>query len=416
MAAANLVSPLLTLLLQIVSVVIAARAMGGLFRRLGQPAVVGEMVAGLMLGPSLFGRIAPAAAAFLFPPASLGLLNAFSQFGIVLFMFIVGSRLESGHLLRHSRTVLQTSLVSMLLPLGLGVGLGYLIGPQFGVQESRLFPFVLFVGLSLSITAFPVLVRIVAEHDLTTTRLGTIAVACAAFDDVTAWVALALVSSLATTGNASVGASLGWLTTYALGMFLVIRPLLRWQLRRMPPYGDGPLALLVVAALASAAATEWIGIHALFGSFFLGALMARDVANQKVRTAQIEPMAVMLFVPLFFAFTGLRTNVYLLDSPGLALQTVAILVIAVLGKASGPFLSAQKLEFSTRETMALGVLLNTRGLVELVVINIGLEIGLLPPPVFAMLTLMALITTAMTSPLLTRLGYKRQATTPIPNP
>jgi Kef-type K+ transport system membrane component KefB len=301
--------------------------MGGLFRRLDQPAVVGEMAAGLMLGPSLFGWIAPEGAAFLFPPASLGLLNAVSQFGIVLFMFIVGSRLESGHLLRHSRTVLQTSVVSMLLPFGLGAGLGYVIGPQFSVQESRLLPFVLFVGLSLSITAFPVLVRIVAEHDLTTTRLGTIAVACAAFDDATAWVALAFVSSLASTGSASIGASLGWLAAYALA----------------------------------------------------------------------------------FAFTGLRTNVYLLDSPGLALLSVVILIIAILGKASGPFLSGRKLKFSKRETMALGVLLNARGLVELVVLNIGLEIGLLPPPLFAMLTLMALITTAMTSPLLSRLGYKRQA-------
>jgi Kef-type K+ transport system membrane component KefB len=178
----------------------------------------------------------------------------------------------------------------------------------------------------------------------------------------------------------------------------------------MSSYGDGPLALLVIAALVSAAATEWIGIHALFGSFFLGALMSRDVAQRNLGTDRIEPLAVMLFLPLFFAFTGLRTNIYLLDSPGLALQTGLILVIAVLGKASGPFLFARRLEFSKQQTMALGVLLNTRGLVELVVLNIGLEIGLLPPPLFAMLTLMALMTTAMTSPLLTRLGYRRQAT------
>jgi Kef-type K+ transport system membrane component KefB len=403
------VSPLFTLLLQIVIVVIVARAMGNLFRRLGQPTVVGEMVAGLMLGPSLFGRVASDAASFLFPPASLGLLNAFSQFGLVLFMFIVGSRLEGGHLSSHGRTVLLMSVVSMLLPFGLGVGLGSSMASQFGVQGSQRLPFVLFVGLSLSITAFPVLVRIVAEHDLTSTRLGTIAVACAAFDDVTAWVALALVSSLARTGDASV-AALAWLGGYGLAMFLVVRPMLQWQLRRMSSYGDGPLALLVIAALVSAAATEWIGIHALFGSFFLGALMSRDVAQRNLGTDRIEPLAVMLFLPLFFAFTGLRTNIYLLDSPGLALQTGLILVIAVLGKASGPFLFARRLEFSKQQTMALGVLLNTRGLVELVVLNIGLEIGLLPPPLFAMLTLMALMTTAMTSPLLTRLGYRRQAT------
>lgn len=390
-------------------IVIAARAVGGLFHRLGQPAVVGEMVAGLLLGPSLFGQLAPTAAAWLFPSASLDLLNAFSQFGIVLFMFLVGTRLEGGHLRSNSRVVVTTSYLSMLLPFGLGATFAYLLSSRFGVEESARLPFVLFVGLSLSVTAFPVLVRIVAEHDLSTTRIGTIAVACAAFDDVTAWVALALVTSLTRTGEAPIGASLLWLAVYGLVMVLAVRPALRWQLRRMRD-GDGPLAMLLAAALASAAATEWLGIHALFGSFFLGALMSRDMterSDQRMRVERIEPVVVTLLLPLFFAFTGLRTNVFLLGSPALLAQTAAVLAIAVLGKAAGPILAVGRF-FSRRETMALAALLNTRGLVELVVLNIGLEIGLLPPRLFSMLTLMALITTAMTSPALTLLGYPRR--------
>ncbi len=402
-------SPLLTLLPQIVVIVIAARVVGGLFHRLGQPAVVGEMVAGLLLGPSLFGQLAPRAAALLFPSESLDLLNAFSQFGIVLFMFLVGVRLEGGHLRSNSRVVLTTSYLSMLVPFALGAALAYLLSSRFGVEESARLPFVLFVGLSLSVTAFPVLVRIVAEHDLSTTRIGTIAVACAAFDDVTAWVALALVTSLTRTGEAPIGASLLWLALYGLVMLLAVRPALRWQLRRMRD-GDGQLALLLAAALASAAVTEWLGIHALFGSFFLGTLMSRDMterSDQRMRVERIEPVVVTLLLPLFFAFTGLRTNVYLLASPALLAQTAGVLAIAVLGKAAGPILTVGRF-FSRRETMALAALLNTRGLVELVVLNIGLEIGLLPPRLFAMLTLMALITTAMTSPILTLLGYPRR--------
>jgi len=401
------VSSLLTLLLQIVVVIAAARAVGALSRRLGQPAVVGEMVAGLLLGPTLFGRLTPQAAAALFPPASLELLNVISQLGLVLFMFLVGSRLNSAHLRAHGRLVLLTSYVSMLLPFALGVGLGFLVSAQFSIPAEQLLPFVLFVGLSLSITAFPVLVRIVTEHDLQSTRLGTIAIACAAFDDVTAWIALAIVTSLARTGQASVVGPLAWLAAYAVAMLFVVRPLLAWLLRWLVDE-DARLAVLLIAALASAALTEWLGIHALFGAFFLGALMSRDIAEQQVRAERIEPLTVMIFLPLFFAFTGLRTNVYLLGSPTLMAETIAILAVAVLGKATGPFVSAGRLGFTRQETLALGVLLNARGLVELVVLNIGLEVGLLPPSLFAMLMLMALTTTAMTSPLLSALGYARR--------
>jgi Kef-type K+ transport system membrane component KefB len=397
-------TPILTFLLQTVVVVCAARATGSLFRRLGQPRVVGEMVAGLMLGPSLLGRVAPQAAEFLFARASLDALNTFSQFGLVLFMFLVGIHLDIGHLRANGRLVLMTSYASMLLPFGLGLALAFGVSGQFGIVGDARLPFVLFVGLSLSITAFPVLVRIVGEHHLASTRLGTVAIACAAFDDVTAWVALALVTSLVHAGGVSITGSLLWLGLYAAIMLTLVRPGLRVLLRRVES-GDGRLTVMLVAALASAAATEWLGIHPLFGSFFLGAVMSDEIEDKTIYTARIEPLTVTLFLPLFFAFTGLRTDIYLLMSPWLAAETAIILAAAVLGKAAGPLLIGRRLGFTSREAMALAALLNTRGLVELVVLNIGLESGILPPPLFTMLTLMALMTTAMTSPLLRRLGY-----------
>jgi Kef-type K+ transport system membrane component KefB len=395
---------ILTLLLQTIVIVSAARCLGAAFRRLGQPAVVGEMFAGLLLGPSLFGAIAPSASGFFFPAASLELLNAFSQFGLVLFMLLVGLRLDSSLLRANSRLVLATSYTSMLLPFALGVMLAFPLSRQFGVASSARLPFMLFVGLSLSITAFPVLVRIVDAHHLSSTRLGIVAIACAAFDDVTAWIALALVTSLVQAAGASAAARLLWLAAYALVMLMAVRPMLRWLLLRVSQ-SEGRLTVVLMAALASAAATEWIGIHPLFGSFFLGALMARDVGDTAFYAERIEPLTLAIFLPLFFAFTGLRTNVFLLTSPWLIAETVIILAVAILGKAAGPMIVGPRLGFAKREALALAALLNTRGLVELVVLNIGLETGLLPPPLFAMLMLMALVTTAMTSPLLRRLGY-----------
>jgi Kef-type K+ transport system membrane component KefB len=362
------------------------------------------MVAGLLLGPSLFGAVAPAASAWLFPRQSLELLNAFSQFGLVLFMLLVGLHLDSSVLRAHSRLVAATSYTSMLLPFALGVLIAVPLARQFDVVGRAHLPFMLFVGLSLSITAFPVLVRIVGAHHLASTRLGTVAIACAAFDDVTAWMALALVTSLVQAESAHVLAPFFWLAVYAVAMLFVVRPVLHRVLPRLRQ-DDTRFAVVLLAALASAAATEAIGIHALFGSFFLGALVARELEGAGLFTSRIEPLALAVFLPLFFAFTGLRTNVFLLTSPLLAAEAALILVVAIVGKAAGPMIIGPRLGFERREALALAALMNTRGLVELVVLNIGLERGLLPPTLFAMLMLMALITTAMTSPLLRWLGY-----------
>jgi Kef-type K+ transport system membrane component KefB len=393
-----------TLLLQAIVVVTSARVAGAVFGRLGQPAVVGEMVAGLLLGPSWFGAIAPDLSAWLFPPASLELLNAFSQFGLVLFMLLIGLHLDRSVLRTNSRLVAATSYISMLLPFALGVALAFPLAGQFGIASGARLPFTLFVGLSLSITAFPVLVRIVDAHHLAGTRLGTVAVACAAFDDVTAWIALAVVTSLVHPDGAPAVTPLVRLGVYATAMLLVVRPVLGRLLRRVE-HTDSRFAIVLVAALASAAATEWIGIHALFGSFFLGALVARDVSGTKLFAERIEPLTLAVFLPIFFAFTGLRTNVFLLTSPWLMIEAALVLAVAIFAKAAGPIVVGPRLGFEKRESLALAALLNTRGLVELVVLNIGLERGLLPPALFAMLMLMALATTAMTSPLLRWLGY-----------
>jgi Kef-type K+ transport system membrane component KefB len=398
------VTSILALLLQTIVIVGAARLVGGAFRRLGQPPVVGEMFAGLVLGPSLFGAFAPSASAWLFPAASLDLLNAFSQFGLVLFMLLVGLHLDSSVLCANSRLVLATSYTSMLLPFALGVILALPLAGQFGIAGAARLPFMLFVGLSLSITAFPVLVRIVGAHHLTGTRLGTVAIACAAFDDVTAWMALAVVTSLAHAGGGPIFAPLGWLAIYAAVMLFAVRPLLARALRRTAQ-DDARFGVVLIAALASAAATEWIGIHPLFGSFFLGALIAGETGDARFLAERVEPLTVAIFLPLFFAFTGLRTNLFLITSPWLVAEAALILAVAIFGKAAGPMIIGPRLGFGRRESLALAALLNTRGLVELVVLNIGLERGLLPPPLFAMLMTMALITTAMTSPILRRLGY-----------
>ena len=397
-------TPILVFLLQTVVVVSVARAAGSMVRRLGQPRVVGEMAAGLLLGPSLLGRVAPWTGSVLFAASNLDALNTVSQFGLVLFMFLAGIQLDRGHVRGNGRLVLLTSVASMLLPFGLGVALAMGLSAQFDISSAARLPFVLFVGLSLSITAFPVLVRIVGEHHLTSTRLGTVAIACAAFGDLTAWVALALVTSLVRAGGTPIGASLIWLGLYAVAMWTLVRPGLRVLLRGVG-HGDARLTVMLASALASAAAAEWLGIHPLFGAFFLGAVASDEIENEAYYTARIEPLTVALFLPLFFASTGLRTDVSLLMSPSLAAETALILTVAVFAKAAGPFLIGRRLGFSSREAMALAALLNTRGLVELVVLNVGLDSGILPRPLFTMLTLMALMTTAMTSPLLRRLGY-----------
>lgn len=371
---------------------------------LGQPPVIGEMVAGLLLGPSFFGWLMPESSAALFAGPTLPALNALSQLGLVLFMFFIGVRVDV-HKVEAKRTVaMVTSATSIVIPFALGAWLASQLHDRLAPSGVGTLPFALFFGAALSITAFPVLARILIDQRMLTTELGVVAITCAAFDDVTGWLILAGITTLVRPDGASNVFSVRLLVFvgYLAAMFWVVRPAMRWFVhRRGVRFGDSAddLAIVLVLALSSAIATESLGVHALFGAFFAGLMMPRDGRIERLFEDRIEPLTMTLLLPLFFAFTGLRTNVQLIAHAGLWRDAAMIFAVAVVGKAGASTIVSRAMGLSWREAGMLGILLNTRGLVELVVLNIGLDLGILSPAVFSMLVLMALITTFMTSPL-----------------
>jgi len=389
----------MTLLLQVAVILAAARVMRRVMVPVRQPAVIGEMFAGLLLGPSCFGWLAPRASAALFAESSLAPLNAVSQIGLVLFMFVVGIRVGAQ---RHGTPRLVatvTSAVSIAVPFALGALLAVAVHARLAPVGVAVGPFALFLGAAMSITAFPVLARVLVEHRLLTTELGLLAISCAAVDDVAGWLMLAAVMTLLDRGaGLDIAARVGLLALYVALMTLVVRPALA-RMRRRRAGHSADIALPLLLLLLSAVATESIGVHALFGAFFAGVIMPRDADVQSALVRQIEPLAVTLFVPLFFAYTGLRTSVQLINTPALWRDAALILTIAVAGKGGASMLAARTLGLPWRQAGALGALLNTRGLIELVILNIGLERGILSPTLFSMLVLMAIITTCMTSPI-----------------
>ncbi|MFL5539419.1 MAG: cation:proton antiporter, partial [Longimicrobiaceae bacterium] len=393
------------LLVQIAAVVIAARGVGLLFRRIGQPQVVGEMVAGILLGPSFLGWIAPAVSARLFPPDSLGFLNSISQVGLLVFMFLVGLELDPRLLRGRGHTAVVTSHASIVVPFVLGALLSLHLYPRVSQASVGFTGFALFMGAATSITAFPVLARILSERELMRTRVGTVALACAAVDDVTAWCILAVVVAIV---GAQPGGMPPWLTiagaaAFVLLMVFVVRRALALLERRFERDGrmtQDVLGGILLVALASAWATEMLGVHALFGAFIAGAVMPRGKAFVHALTEKLQDLIVVLLLPLFFAFTGLRTRIGLLEGAEMWGWCALIVLVAVAGKLGGSAAAARVTGMSWREAMAIGTLMNTRGLMELVILNIGLDIGVISPAVFAMMVLMALATTFMTSPLL----------------
>jgi len=399
---------LLLLLVQIGVVVVAARMVGVLFRRIHQPQVMGEMVAGILLGPSLLGWAAPAASAWLFPPASLGFLNSLSQIGLLVFMFLVGLELNPRLLREKRHAAVVISHASIVVPFMLGAVLSLFLYPRLSDDSVGFTGFALFMGAAMSVTAFPVLARILTERDLLRTRVGAVTIACAAVDDVTAWCILAGVVALvrATGGDAGlpVWATLGGSAAFVLLMLFPGRMLLAGLERRFQRRGDtvtqDMLAVILLVALASAWATEWLGIHALFGAFLAGAVMPKNDLFVHALTEKLEDVTVVLLLPLFFAFTGLRTRIGLVEGAEMWMFCGLIVLVAVAGKWGGSSLAARATGMPWREAGALGVLMNTRGLMELVILNIGLDIGVISPALFAMMVMMALITTFMTSPLL----------------
>ena len=394
---------LAVLIIQLIVILAVARAVGWVFRRLHQPQVVGEMAAGLLLGPTVFGAVAPGAFAVIFPTSSLGYLNALSQLGLLLFMFLVGLEFDPKLLRGHGQVALTTSHASIILPFLLGVLLALALYPEYGPSGVQFRSFALFMGAAMSVTAFPVLARILMERKLLHSRVGVIALAAAAVDDVTAWCMLAVVIVVARAERGtSIWLTLGGTVVFALVMLMVVRPTMRaaFARRRNPEeHSNDLLAAVLLIALSAALITEWIGIHALFGAFMAGAIIPRQQAFVPELIRRLEDLTVVFLLPLFFAFTGLRTT-FNFGQSDLWLTLLIVTAVAVTGKLLGSALAARLSGMSSREALAVGTLLNTRGLMELVILNIGLDIGIVSPALFSVMTAMALITTVMTVPML----------------
>ena len=393
------------LLAQLGIIVAAARAAGALLRRLGQPQVIGEMAAGIMLGPSLLGAVAPQISDAIFPAASLGYLNALSQVGVILFMFVVGLQLDPDLLHVHRRAAVITSHTSITTPLLLGAALAIPLYSELAGERVGFAQFALFLGAAMSVTAFPVLARILADQKLLETRLGTIAITCAAVDDASAWCILAAVAGLVRTSS---GAHPFWLTVAGALIFVGLALTVGRRIAARLLFGyqkhgkltSGMISAIILAALAGAWTTEWLGLHALFGAFVVGFIIPRDQALLRELLGRFEEILVVLLLPLFFAFTGLRTHIGLISGTQAWLVCGAIILVAIAGKLGGSAIASRLSGLSWRESTAVGVLMNTRGLVELVFLNVGLELGVISPKLFSMMVIMALVTTAMTTPLL----------------
>lgn len=395
----------LLLVAQVVVVLGAARLVGRCFRRLGQPQVVGEMAAGILLGPSVLGWAAPEVFERLFPAGSLGGLAVLSQVGLLLFMFLVGLEMDPKLLRGRGHTALVTSHTSIVFPFLLGALLALFLYPRLSDASVGFSGFALFMGAAMSVTAFPVLARILGERGLLRTRLGTVTLACAAVDDVTAWCILAGVVILVRSAaeGLPLWATLAGSAAFVAAMVFAVRPLLSGLERRRHNrnlFTHDLLAMVLGVLLLSAWATEWLGVHALFGAFVAGAVMPREEGFARELESRLHDLTVVLLLPIFFAFTGLRTRLELVSGAEMWAYAALVLVVAVAGKFGGSAAAARLTGMTWREAGALGVLMNTRGLMELVILGIGLEIGVMSPALYAMMVVMALATTFMTSPLL----------------
>jgi Kef-type K+ transport system membrane component KefB len=402
----NLQDPLSRLLIQLILIVLGARVCGALARRFGQPAVIGEMLAGIVLGPSLLGWLCPWVFHFVFPTSSLGTLRLLSQVGVCLFMFVIGMDLDLGHLKHQARTAVLVSQVSIIFPYLLGVLMSLFLFTTLAGPNTTFLAFALFIGISMSITAFPVLARILEERGLTKTALGNTALVCAATDDVTAWTILAFVVAIAKAkGLASSVATIALVLAFVGFMLVWVKPRVScWLgyagLDASPPT-KGIMAMVLVFLFGSALITDLIGIHALFGSFLAGVIMPAHGGFRESIKVRLEHFSSVFLLPLFFAFTGLRTQIGLVnDSAGWMICALLILV-ATIGKLGGAMFTARFTGVNWLDSFRLGALMNTRGLVELIALNIGYDLGILPPRIFAMLVFMDLFTTALTGPLLT---------------
>jgi Kef-type K+ transport system membrane component KefB len=402
-AAVNIV---LFLVIQTGLILALSRVMGLLFSRFRQPQVMGEMIAGIMLGPSLFGLLAPHWFARTFPAESIQYLNALSQVGVIFFLFLIGLELDPKLLRNRGHSAVVISHASIFAPFLLGAALAwYLNDKLFNHADTMQFTSIaLFMGAAMSITAFPVLARILTERNMHKTQIGSVAITCAAVDDVTAWCMLAFVIGVARASGATPAMwTVARALVYVAFMFVVVRPFLRRLEKVYEQSGrlsQNLLAIIFVLVLASSLATEWIGIHALFGAFLMGAIMPKGSAFVRTLAEKLEDYTVVFLLPIFFAYTGLRTQINTLNHASLWFYTALITIFACAGKFGGSAVAAKATGMSWRQSSAIGILMNTRGLMELVILNIGKDLGVITDAVFAMMVIMAIVTTALTTPIL----------------
>ncbi|WP_281636516.1 cation:proton antiporter [Flavobacterium marginilacus] len=405
----NIQDPLAILLAQIIMIILVARFFGWFFKKIGQPSVIGEIIAGIALGPSLLGLYFPEFFHALFPADSLENLKFLSQIGLILFMFVIGMELDVKVLKNRAKEAVVISHASIVIPFALGIGLAYFVYNRFAPEGVKFLSFSLFMGIAMSITAFPVLARIVQERGMHKTKLGAIAITCAAADDITAWCLLAVVIAIVKAGTFESSMYIISLAgIYVLVMIFLVKPFLK---RIGDLYGSKDslskpvVAIFFLLLIISSYATELIGIHALFGAFMMGAIMPDVPKFRTVFIAKVEDVSVILLLPLFFVFTGLRTEIGLINEPYLWKVTGFIILVAVAGKFFGSALAAKFVGQSWRNSLVIGALMNTRGLMELIVLNIGLALGVLTSEVFTMMVIMALVTTFMTGPALDVINF-----------
>jgi Kef-type K+ transport system membrane component KefB len=405
----NFQDPLAILLAQIITIILVARFFGWVFKKIGQPSVIGEIIAGIVLGPSLLGMYFPEFSAALFPVESLGNLKFLSQIGLILFMFVIGMELDLKVLKNKANEAVVISHASIVIPFALGIGLAYFVYNRFAPEGVKFLSFSLFMGIAMSITAFPVLARIVQERGIHKTRLGAIVITCAAADDITAWCILAVVIAIVKAGTFVSSLYIIMLAVlYVIAMLFIVKPFLK---RIGDLYGSKDsiikpvVAIFFLVLILSSYATEVIGIHALFGAFMAGAIMPDVPKFRTIFIEKVEDVSVILLLPLFFVFTGLKTEIGLINDPYLWKVTGFIILVAVVGKFLGSALAAKFVGQNWRDSLTIGALMNTRGLMELIVLNIGLELKVLTPEVFTMMVIMALVTTFMTGPALDLINY-----------
>lgn len=405
----NLTHPLAILLVQIITIIFVARLFGWICKKIGQPSVIGEMIAGIVLGPSLVGTLFPEYSALLFPAASLGNLQFLSQIGLILFMYVVGMELDLGVLKNKAKDAVIISHASIIIPFTLGLVLAYFIYENFAPAGVEFASFGLFLGIAMSITAFPVLARIVQERGLHRTRIGALVITCAAADDITAWCILAAVIAIVKAGSfVSSLYIIGLAIGYVFLMLWVVKPFLK-RIGDLYSHKESitkpVIAIFFLTLLISSYTTEVIGIHALFGAFMAGAIMPENMRFRSIFIEKVEDVSQVMLLPLFFVFTGLRTQIGLLDDPYLWKVCGLIIAVAVVGKFVGSALTARFVGQNWRDSLTIGALMNTRGLMELIVLNIGYDLGVLSTEIFSMMVIMALATTFMTGPALDLIGY-----------